>query len=187
MKPLPMNGPDMPRKPLVLGFAGPSGSGKTTLLAAVLPLLTAHGLSVSCIKHTHHAVDMDTPGKDTWIFREGGAREVILASEARFVLQRAYTPESPELDLDALVGRLDAVDVVLVEGFRPHGHPKILVYRPSLGKPLPAPERLTSLLAVATDQPDHPDLADIGVPLLPLNEPAAVAAFAVERLGMERA
>lgn len=174
----------MPSTPCVLGFAGPSGSGKTTLLAAVLPLLRARGLSLSCIKHTHHAVDMDTPGKDTWIFREGGAREVILASEARMVIQRTYTEDHPELDLDGLIARLDAVDVVLVEGFRPHGHPKILVFRPSLGKPLPAPERLTNLLAVATDEPDHPDLAGIGVPLLPLNDPAAVVEFAVERLGL---
>lgn len=170
----------------ILGFAGPSGSGKTTLLAAVLGLLCGRGLSVSCIKHTHHAVDMDTPGKDTWVFREGGAREVILASEARFVLQRRYTPEHPELDLDALVARLEAVDVVLVEGFRPHGHPKILVYRPALGKPLPPPERLANLLAVATDAPDHPDLAGLNVPLLPLNDPAAVVDFAVERLGLGR-
>lgn len=173
----------LPRRS-VLGLVGPSGSGKTTLLAALMPLLRANGLSLSCVKHSHHTVDMETPGKDTWIFREAGAREVVLSTDLRHVIQREYRDE-PGLDLDALIDRLEPVDLVLVEGFRPHGHPKILVYRPALGKPLPGAERLEGLLAVATDAPaGDPAIAALGVPVLPLNDPAAIVAFAIDRLGL---
>ena len=53
----------------VFGFAGYSGSGKTTLIERVLPGLIAHGLRVSVIKHTHHDVDLDRPGKDSYRHR----------------------------------------------------------------------------------------------------------------------
>lgn len=171
--------------PAVLGLVGPSGSGKTTLLAAMMPLLIARGLSLSCVKHSHHSVDMDTPGKDTWLFREKGAREVVLSTDRRHVIQRDYRTEAP-LDLDELVALLDPVDLVLVEGFRPHGHAKILVWRPALAKPIPDAGRLKGLLAVATDAPDTPEIVALGMPILPLNDPAAVVAFAVDRLELAR-
>lgn len=162
----------------VLGFAGPSGSGKTTLVTALLPLLRARGLSVSTVKHTHHSVDLDQPGKDTFLHREAGAHEVVLASSSRFVIQHEYR-NADELSLDALLARLDPVDLVVVEGFRPYPQPKILVYRPALGKPMPDLERLESVLAVASDA-----ALDVPLPVLPLNEPQAVLDFVVDRLDL---
>ncbi|WP_193394275.1 molybdopterin-guanine dinucleotide biosynthesis protein B [Aquitalea magnusonii] len=63
----------------VLGVAGYSGSGKTTLLEKIIPLLLAAGVDVAVIKHTHHDVDWDQPGKDSWRHRQAGARQVLLA------------------------------------------------------------------------------------------------------------
>ena len=43
----------------VFGLAGWSGSGKTTLLKRLIPALISKGISVSTIKHAHHAFDID--------------------------------------------------------------------------------------------------------------------------------
>ena len=70
----------------VFGLAGWSGSGKTTLLVRLIPALVARGLSVSTIKHAHHAFDVDRPGKDSHSHRLAGAREVMVSSANRFAL-----------------------------------------------------------------------------------------------------
>ena len=67
----------------VFGLAGYSGSGKTTLLEALIPRLTAAGLSVSLIKHAHHRFDIDQPGKDSHRLREAGCSEVLEIGRAR--------------------------------------------------------------------------------------------------------
>ena len=48
---------------------------RTTLLEKLIPRLTARGLTVSVIKHTHHGFDIDRPGKDSYRHREAGASE----------------------------------------------------------------------------------------------------------------
>ena len=53
----------------IFGLAGWSGSGKTTLMTALIPELVGRGITVSTIKHAHHAFDVDQPGKDSWLHR----------------------------------------------------------------------------------------------------------------------
>jgi len=68
----------MTNSPLpLLGFSAYSGTGKTTLLTLLLPLLKAKGLRVGVIKHTHHNMAIDKPGKDSHRFRESGARSMF--------------------------------------------------------------------------------------------------------------
>lgn len=153
----------------VLGLCGWSGSGKTTLLVQVLPLLAAEGLRISTVKHAHHALDLDRPGKDSWRHREAGAQEVLVASGLRWAL--LHELRGPEPTLDALLERLLPADLVLVEGYKAHAHPKLEVHRPSLGKPPLWPD-VPGVLAVVTDVPALPGCPH---PLLPLNDPAAVA------------
>ena len=69
----------------IIGLAGWSGAGKTTLLARLIPDIIARGLTVSTVKHAHHAFDVDQPGKDSHTHRMAGATEVLIASERRFV------------------------------------------------------------------------------------------------------
>ena len=101
----------------VIGLAGWSGAGKTTLLARLIPHFNAQGLRVSVIKHAHHQFDVDVPGKDSWRHREAGATEVLVASSNRWALMHelrgAAEPRLPEL-----LGKLSAVDLVVVEGFK---------------------------------------------------------------------
>jgi molybdopterin-guanine dinucleotide biosynthesis protein B len=151
----------------VLGIVGWSGSGKTTLLEALLPLLRAEGLTVSTIKHAHHGFDMDRPGKDTYRHREAGAREVLVASGTRWALLHEIQGEEPTLP--TLLTKLEAVDLVLVEGFKAHPFPKLEVHRPALGKPPIWPDA-PDVLAVASDVA----LDAGGRTLLPLDEPKVV-------------
>jgi len=157
----------------VLGIVGWSGSGKTTLLTAMLALLRSAGLTVSTVKHTHHDFDMDRPGKDSYRHREAGAHEVLIASGTRWAL--LHELDGPEPSLAELLGRLDPVDLVLVEGYKRHPFPKLEVYRSALGKPPIWPDA-PDVIAVASDTE-----VNIGArTLLPLNHPQQVAAWAMD-------
>lgn len=118
----------------VIGLAGWSGAGKTTLLAAVIPLLTQQGLRVSTLKHAHHAFDIDHPGKDSYEHRAAGATEVMVVSGRRWALMHELRGEA-EPGLAALLQRMSAVDLVIVEGFKREAHPRIEVHRGANGKP----------------------------------------------------
>src|SRR5258705_10913071 len=161
----------------IFGLAGWSGSGKTTLLAALIPELVARGLSVSTIKHAHHEFDIDQPGKDSCRHREAGASEGMVASARRWALMHELRGR-PEPSLDELVARMSPVDLLLVEGFNRQPHPKLEVHRPSLGKPLIYPAD-PHVVAIASDEAFAPPL-----PLLPLGDAGAVAAFIVDRLDL---
>lgn len=162
----------------IFGLVGWSGSGKTTLLVRLIPELIGRGLTVSTMKHTHHNFDMDQKGKDSYEHRMAGAREVMLTSGRRWVLQREIRDE-PEPDMDALIARMAPVDLILIEGFKRHRHPKLEVYRRTVGKPLLALED-DSVLAVASDGP----VPEVGVPVFDLVDVAAVADFIVGHCGL---
>jgi molybdopterin-guanine dinucleotide biosynthesis protein B len=158
----------------VFGLAGWSGSGKTTLMTALIPEFVARGVTVSTIKHASSAFDVDQPGKDSWRHRAAGAREVMVVSERRWALMHEMRGD-PEPDFEQLVPHLSPVDLVLVEGFKWHPHPKIEVYRPSLGKPPLHPDD-RFIIAVASDE----NLRGLPLPQLPLDDAAAVADFIIE-------
>ena|SRR5581483_5097325 len=159
----------------ILGFAGWSGSGKTTLLVALIPQLRARGLTVSTIKHAHHEFDIDRPGKDSWRHREAGATEVMVSSARRWALMHELR-DAAEPSLENLVAQMTPVDLLLVEGFKRHPHPKIEVHRRSIGKPLLYPDD-PHVVAIASDE-----RLEAPIPWLPLDDPTAVTAFMVARL-----
>lgn len=159
----------------LFGFAGYSGSGKTTLIEKLIPQLVNQGLSVSLIKHTHHAFDLDQPGKDSWRHRQAGAGEVLLAGEQRWALLHENR-DAPPPDLAQLCARLAPCDLVLVEGYKHESIPKLEVHRPAHGRPLlylhdPA------IIAIASDTELSTDL-----PLLDLNQPHQVTEFIISYL-----
>ncbi|WP_213732184.1 molybdopterin-guanine dinucleotide biosynthesis protein MobB [Citrobacter europaeus] len=150
----------------LLAIAAWSGTGKTTLLKKLIPELRARGIRPGLIKHTHHNMDVDTPGKDSYELRKAGAAQMLVASQQRWALM-VETPEEPELDLAYLVSRMDAstLDMVLVEGFKHEPVAKIVLFRDGCGH---SPEELAIdeyVIAVASDVP----LA-VDVPLLDIND-----------------
>ena len=154
----------------LIGFAGWSGAGKTTLLQRLIPALIARGLTVSTVKHAHHAFDVDQPGKDSYVHRQAGATEVMVASAARWALMHEHRGAA-EPDLATLLATMDAVDLILVEGFKRGPHPKIEVHRAAIGKPLLHPDDPT-IAAMAADP-----VPSAAIPTVSLNDIDAVAAL----------
>jgi molybdopterin-guanine dinucleotide biosynthesis protein B len=153
----------------IVGLAGWSGSGKTTLLVRVIPVLVGRGLRVSTIKHAHHRFDIDHPGKDSHRHRSAGASEVLICSGERWALMHELRGTAPPT-LDELLGKLSAVDLVIVEGYKRDRHPKLEIHRPSVGKPLLYPED-PDIFAVACDVP----LAPSRLPVVDLADAEAIA------------
>ena len=164
----------------VFGLAGWSGAGKTTLVARLLPALTARGVSVSTVKHAHESFDIDKPGKDSHTHRMAGAREVMISSVNRWALIHEHRGD-PEPDLDALLRAMAPVDLVLVEGFKRHGHGKLEIYRAANGQPFLYPED-PRIVAVASDGP----VPNAGRPVLDLNDADTIADFILRHCGLAR-
>ena len=164
-----------------LGFAAFSGMGKTTLLEQLIAALRARGQRVSTVKHAHHDVDIDQPGKDSWRHRQAGASEVLLVCDKRLALVREFETEQ-DLDVHAMLAELRSdVDWVLVEGFKHGDLPKIEIWRqpdPASGKPakpLCFPDD-PHVVAVATDDAAKlPQQPPAHITLLDLNQPAQIA------------
>ena len=153
----------------VIGLAGWSGSGKTTLITKVIPVLVGRGLKVATIKHAHHEFDIDRPGKDSWLHREAGASEVVVASSRRWALVHELR-NAPELSLADLLAKLSPADLVIIEGFKRHAHPKLEVYRAAVGKPLIYPHD-DCVVAIASDNA----LPQAELPVLMLDDIEAIA------------
>jgi molybdopterin-guanine dinucleotide biosynthesis protein B len=154
----------------IIGFAGFSGSGKTTLLEKVIPLLIMRGLRIAVIKHAHHKFDIDKPGKDSFRHREAGAGEVLVVSGFRWALMHELVNES-EPSLEELCSRLSPCDLVLVEGYKYSGIPKLEVYRGVTGHPhLFSDDK--NIIALITDTS-----IDCLLPQLDINSPQQVADF----------
>ncbi|WON76898.1 molybdopterin-guanine dinucleotide biosynthesis protein MobB [Serratia sp. UGAL515B_01] len=164
--------------PPLLAVAAYSGTGKTTLLKQLIPLLKQQQVRVGLIKHTHHNMEVDTPGKDSYELRKAGAEQTLVASDRRWALM-TETPEQKALDLKYLASRFDGskVDLILVEGFKHEPINKILLYREEIGKPL-ATMLDKYVIAVASDK----KIEKLALPLLNINQPEMIALFITEWL-----
>ncbi len=168
--------------PPLLAIAAWSGTGKTTLLKQLIPLLRERGIRPGLIKHTHHDMDVDKPGKDSYELRKAGADQTLVASRQRWALM-TETPDATEPDLYQLAGRMDSrhLDMILVEGFKHEAIAKIQLYRDGCGH---QPEELqpdSYTIAMASDVP-----FDIRLPQLNINQPREIVDFIAEWLKQQR-
>ena len=159
----------------IFGIAGWSGSGKTTLIVNLIPELVGRGLSVSTMKHAHHEFDIDQPGKDSYEHRQAGASEVIISASKRWALMHEVRNEE-EPSVDELISRMTPVDLLLVEGFKWHAHPKMEIHRPAIGKPL-LQNNDPEIIAVASDE----KLTNLSVPVFDLNDIMGIADFIIKK------
>ncbi|PDO83071.1 molybdopterin-guanine dinucleotide biosynthesis protein MobB [Kosakonia sacchari] len=157
----------------LLAIAAWSGTGKTTLLKKLIPALCEQGIRPGLIKHTHHDMDVDKPGKDSYELRKAGAAQTLVASSQRWALM-TETPDEAELDLAYLVSRMDVtkLDLILVEGFKHEVVPKILLWRHDCGHDLAELTLDKHVIAIASDIPLRQ-----GVPVLNLNDIEQIVTF----------
>ncbi len=160
---------DRPPPPRLLAIAGRSGGGKTRLVVRLLPCLKARGFRVATLKHSHHTVDPDPPGKDSRLHREAGAAETVLATPGRTV----HIQETPDAEpaLTDLLARLGAVDLVLLEGFKGAAVPRLEAWRPAAGEPPLAAADPGAFRALAAPGAEAP----VTIPVVDADAPWAVA------------
>jgi molybdopterin-guanine dinucleotide biosynthesis protein MobB len=161
----------------IYGIVGWKNAGKTGLMERLVTEITGRGLTVSTVKHAHHSFDVDHPGKDSHRHRVAGATEVLLASRNRFALMHELRA-GEEPTLAELLTKLAPVNLVLVEGYKRDGHPKIETHRAETGNPLIAPDDPT-VRAVASDTALTLDL-----PVFGLNDTGAIADFILAEVGL---
>jgi molybdopterin-guanine dinucleotide biosynthesis protein MobB len=165
--------------PPAVAFVARSGTGKTTLVETLIGEMRGRGYRVGALKHDAHRFEIDRPGKDSARFTAAGAEVMVLVSEDTVAM--VQKPEQPP-QLDRVLREwFTDLDLVLVEGYKTSDLPKIEVHRVALGKPLLCRGNNIDphLLAVASDG-SAGELAELDVPLLDLENPAAIADFIEE-------
>lgn len=109
--------------------------------------LSGQGYRVGAVKSNCHRFELDIQGKDSWKFTQAGAlATAIIGQEQYAVIQK--TTQAKELD-DVLKLIAD-VDIILVEGFKAAGKPKIEVVRQAVGSNRIS-AALNEIIAVVTD------------------------------------
>jgi len=139
----------------ILSIVGRSNSGKTTLLEKLVARLSADGLRIATIKHSHHQPEMDTPGKDSWRHKQAGAAASLLVGPERMLMVQDVEEDlNPRLLAERYFSDFD---LLLVEGYASLPGDKIEVLRAERSTHLRC--QPGALLAVVTDIPAmHPDL-----------------------------
>src|SRR3989338_3241297 len=158
----------------VFTVVGHSGSGKTTLVEKLLHELSGRGLRVATIKHAHHKVVLDTPGKDSYRYKQAGAAMSMLvtSNELQLVADAVDRREPEQLAQRFLV----EADLVLAEGFSHCAGEKIEVLRRECARP----QRCTledGVIAIVTALDEvYPQL-----PHFALEDIAGIAQFVLDR------
>lgn len=128
------------RDPIILQIVGMQNVGKTALTIALLEFLATYQMSVAVLKHDGHVdngrrTDWEKEQSDTNQFGQNGAKMTLVAGGRQSLLH--VWDDKHATDVSALCERLirfaedkdQALDVILVEGFKMAHFPKILVVR----------------------------------------------------------
>jgi len=160
-----------------VSFVAKSGTGKTTLLEKVIAELKRRGYRVGVIKHDAHRFDIDHPGKDSYRLTQAGADTMLIASPEKLALIKKHADSPPVEEL--IAAYFGDVDLILTEGFKKSGLPKIEVHRRERSATLicRGEENDPGLVAVASDEQ-----LELDVPVLDINNPAQVADFIEKKI-----
>ncbi len=123
----------------IVSIVGKTNSGKTTLIEKIIPELKKRGYKVGIIKHDVHQFEIDYEGKDTYRMTQAGADTVVIASTEKIAMIKNVMSPSPrpspsrgedkgegEMSIDEITQQLlQDVDIVITEGYKRQGKPKI--------------------------------------------------------------
>lgn len=155
-----------------IAIVGPSGSGKTQLICRLLAWFEAQGLKVAVLKHSFK-LDVGDKGKDTWRYRQAGARLVALAAPGVLQITQSTTGEPPLAQVLAVLA--PDVDLILVEGYKSSPLPKVLLLGAKLGQVSPDYSQVIALVS--------PDPVASQLPVFQPHQVAELGRFLKQYLG----
>ncbi|SFL27460.1 molybdopterin-guanine dinucleotide biosynthesis protein B [Methanobrevibacter olleyae] len=106
----------------IISIVGLKNTGKTSLTSKIIKELTNRDFKVASIKHSHHQMEMDHEGTDTYKQMESGSDFVV------GVGGRTYFNINERLDLERilfLIKLIENPDFVVIEGFKSYPYAKI--------------------------------------------------------------
>jgi len=109
---------------MILGFYGCHDSGKTTIIEKLIPELKLKGYRVATLKNIPREFSIDTENTDTYRHKQAGSGLVVASSESEiaFILNE-------RMNFNEIIEKIKSYnyDVILVEGFKQQGIPKVKV------------------------------------------------------------
>lgn len=164
----------------VFGVIGWKNSGKTTLMERLVREFSNRGYIVSALKHAHHSFDIDHPGRDSYRFREAGARQVALVSPKRWALMHELRDEQKPT-FQSVLEHIGPCDLILVEGYKQGPFPKIEARSTRSLTQKPLSDDDPDIVAVATEDKTASD----ALPCFDINDVSAIADFIAGHLGLK--
>ena len=152
--------------PPVVCVVGRDGSGKTRIIEGIAREMKARGYRVATVAHSVEGPALASVTKDAERYASAGSDAIVVGSPDAVTCVRLVEEEASLDELIWTVG--EEYDLILAEGFRECGFPKIEVQRAAVGGGLIC--RKDELLAVASDTP-----FDIDVPQFRLDDATGLA------------
>ena len=106
----------------IISIVGLKNTGKTSLTGKIIKELTNRDFKVASIKHSHHQMEMDHEGTDTYKQMEAGSDFVV------GIGGRTYFNINERFDLERilfLIKLMENPDFVVIEGFKAYPYAKI--------------------------------------------------------------
>ena len=106
----------------IISIVGLKNTGKTSLTGKIIKELTNREFKVASIKHSHHQMEMDHEGTDTYKQMEAGSGFVV------GIGGRTYFNIDERFDLERilfLIKLIENPDFVVIEGFKAYPYAKI--------------------------------------------------------------
>ena len=134
--------------PPVVSIVGKAKSGKTTVMERLVQELKSRGYRVATIKHTPLSASFDETGKNSWRHIKAGSEATVISAPDNVVLVKPVSQDIPLQEIVRLLG--EDYDIILTEGFKQEGTPKIEAHRKRAGSPL---KDIRKRIAIITDEP----------------------------------
>lgn len=130
--------------PVVFCVSAVKDSGKTGLIIKLINEFIQDGYSVGVIKHDGHDYVMDHEGTDTFRFTQAGAVYSAIFSDRQFSVHSVC-----KKDIREMISLIEDTDVIIIEGMKMSGYPKIEVVRSAVSTETVCNPK--SLICIATD------------------------------------
>ena len=145
--------------PPVVCVVGRDGSGKTRIIEAIAREMKARGYRVATVARSNEGPALESVTRDAERYASAGSDMIVVGSPDAVTCVRRVEEEASLDELIWTVG--EEYDLILAEGFRECGFPKIEVYRGAVGGGLVC--RKDELLALASDTPFDIDVSQFGL------------------------